>query len=86
MLLQIFPSLGGTIAQWLAYFLPDPAAPAMIPRVHAIFYKEKIVNVAEDYRRRCLEESGQWLENVDQTHLVLVFLMVKRPSNNFYPL
>ena len=24
------------------------------------------------HRRRWLEESGQWLENVDQTHLILV--------------
>ena len=30
-----------------------------------------MINVAEVNRRRCLEESGQWLENVDQTHLLL---------------
>ena len=33
--------------------------------------EEKIVDVAEVNQRRWLEESGQWLENVDQTHLVL---------------
>ena len=33
--------------------------------------EEKIINVAEVKQRRWLEESGQWLENVDQTHLVL---------------
>ena len=32
----------------------------------------KIVDVADVNQRRCLEESGQWLENVDHTHLVLV--------------
>ena len=30
--------------------------------------KEKIVNVAEVNQRLCLEESGQWRENVDHTH------------------
>ena len=29
------------------------------------------VDVAEVYTRNCLEESGQFLENVDPTHLVL---------------
>ena len=29
----------------------------------------KIVNVAEAYHWRCLEENGQQLENVDRTHL-----------------
>ena len=33
--------------------------------------EEKIVDVAEVNQRRWLEESGLWLENVDQTHLVL---------------
>ena len=32
---------------------------------------KKIVHVAEVNQQRCLEESGQWLENVDQTLLVL---------------
>ena len=31
----------------------------------------KIVDVADVNLWRCLEKSGQWLENVDQTHLVL---------------
>ena len=56
----------GSIAQWLAYLLPDPAALGSIPSI------PKLVNVAEFNQRRCLEESGQWLENVVQTHLVLV--------------
>ena len=35
------------------------------------FFRRKIVDVAEATQRPCLEESGQWLENVDQMHLVL---------------
>ena len=31
-----------------------------------------MINVAEVNQRCWFEESGQWLENVDQTHLVLV--------------
>ena len=31
----------------------------------------KIINVAEVNQLRWLEESGQWLENVDRTHLFL---------------
>ena len=30
-----------------------------------------MVDAAEVNQRRCIEESGQWLENVDRTHLVL---------------
>ena len=33
--------------------------------------EEKIINIAEVNQWRWLEESVQWLENVDQTHLVL---------------
>ena len=31
----------------------------------------KFVAATEVNQQRCLEESGQWLENVDCTHLVL---------------
>ena len=31
----------------------------------------KKVDLVEVNQGHCLEESGQWLENVDQTHLVL---------------
>ena len=41
----------------------------LIPSVAEIFSKEKIVGVAEIYQRRWLEESEQWLENVDWTHI-----------------
>ena len=32
---------------------------------------EKIVDVAKVNQRRCLVESGQWLENADRSRLVL---------------
>ena len=39
---------------------------------HSQFFQmKKIVDVAEVNQQHCLEESGQWLYNVDQTHLLL---------------
>ena len=49
----------------------DPAAPGLIPCILKKFSGEKLWNFNEVYQRRCLEESGQWLENVDQTQLDL---------------
>ena len=43
----------------------------MIPSSPELFLDEKIVSAAEVNQRHCLEESGQWHENVDQTQLVL---------------
>ena len=43
----------------------------MNPRNPIILAEEKIVDVAEVNQWRCLEESREWIENVDQTHLVL---------------
>ena len=34
-------------------------------------FKIKIIDVVEVNQWRWLDESGQWLENVDRTHLVL---------------
>ena len=34
-------------------------------------FREKMADAALVNQRCCLEKSGQWLENVDQTHLVL---------------
>ena len=65
------PQRGGSIAQWLAYLLPDPADRGLIPSVPKKIKRKKFINVAEINQQRCLEESGQWLENVDQIHLVL---------------
>ena len=50
------------MSQWIAYLLPDPAAPGSIPSVP---------DVAEGNQQRCSEESEQWLENVERNHLVL---------------
>ena len=51
--------------------LPGPPALVSIPTVPEFFSEEKIADVAEVNQWHCLEESGQWLENVDRTHLVL---------------
>ena len=59
---------GGSIAQWLAHLLPDPAALGLVPSIPEIFSEEKIVNVRQ---MNCSDESGQCLENVYSTHLVL---------------
>ena len=45
--------------------------PSLIPSIQDFFSVRKIVDVAEVNQRCCLDESGQWLEDVDQTHLVL---------------
>ena len=57
----------GSVAQWLAYLLPDPAALGSIPSNTKKFSEE----IFHDNQWCCLEESGHWLDNVDQTHLVL---------------
>ena len=50
---------------------PDPADMGSIPSVPQKNSEETIIDVAEVNQQRWLEESGQWLENLDQTHLVL---------------
>ena len=50
--------------------LPDPAAQGSFLAFPKIF-RGKIVHVAEVNNWHCLEKIGQWLENVDQTLLVL---------------
>ena len=65
-------NVGGTIAQWLAYLFPDPAALGLIPSVSGIFLEKKIVNVSEVNQQCCLEESEQWLENIDRTFWLVV--------------
>ena len=61
----------GSIAQGLAYLLSETAASGSIPSAPEIFSDKKIVNVAEVNQGRYPETSGQWLENVVRTHLVL---------------
>ena len=48
-----------------------PSCPRFCAKHYDIFSEKKIVNVAEVNQLRWLEESGQWIENVNQTHLVL---------------
>ena len=63
--------LGDSIAQWLAHLLLSPAAPGSSHSIPKKLSEEKMVEGAAVHQRRCLEESGQWLENVNRTHLVL---------------
>ena len=49
----------------------DSAAAGLISGIPNLFQMKKIVDVAEVNQQHCLEESGQWLCNVDQTHLLL---------------
>ena len=58
--------------------LPDPAVPHLIPSVPKNFSEEKIVDGADVDKRHCLKESGQWLENVDQTHVILASFFYKK--------
>ena len=57
-------------AQWLAYLLPYPAT--QLPRVRFLVYlffsEENLFDIAEVNQQCLLEESGNWLENVDPTH------------------
>ena len=63
--------VGGSIAQWLAYLLSDPAAPGSILSILRKNSKEKIDNIDQVHQWHYLEESRPWLENVDRTHLVM---------------
>ena len=53
------------MAEWLAYLRPDPAILGSIPSFSKKNSEEKIVDVVKVNQRYCLEESGQWLENVE---------------------
>ena len=50
----------GSIAQWLEYLLPDPAALGSITSFPKKISEEKIVEIVEVNQWHCLEESGQW--------------------------
>ena len=60
-----------SIAQWLAELFLVPAAAGSISSFPKKNSEEKIVGPAEVNQWRRLEGSGLWLDNVDQTHLVL---------------
>ena len=54
----------------VAYLLLTQQPQIRLPVFQKMF-RGNIIDVAEVNQRRWLEESGQWLENVDRTHLVL---------------
>ena len=60
----------GKLGAAIAYLLLDPAAPGSIPSIPQKNSEEKIINAAEVNQWCWLEESGRWLENVDQTYLL----------------
>ena len=48
-----------------------PNCPGFDHQLSPKISEEKLGNVAEVNQPHCIEESEQWLENVDQTHLEL---------------
>ena len=62
--------MGDSTAQRIAYLLLNSAVLGSIFSIPEFFQRNKLVHVAEVNQRHCLEESGQWLENVDRTHQV----------------
>ena len=58
----------GSIAQWLAYLFMDLAVTGSIPK----FYQRKKCRCCLGKSTALLRGSGQWLENVDQTHQELL--------------
>ena len=49
----------------------SPSSPGFDSQFSWNIFRDKIIKFAEVNQRRWLEESGQWLENVDWTYLVL---------------
>ena len=68
--LWLVRQIGGCIAQ-RSHTCTSSSSPGFKSHNFGIFLRGKIINIAEVYKHRWLEESGPWLENVDQTHLVL---------------
>ena len=50
----------------------SPSSAGVDSQHYRNFFSEKMIYVAEFNQQLWLEESGQSLENVDQTHLILV--------------
>ena len=40
---KVLSQYGGSIAQWLAYLLPDPVAPGLIPNAPEKFSEDKML-------------------------------------------
>ena len=62
-----------------------PAALSGFPIVPEKISEEKNVEVAEVNQWHCLEESGQSLENVDQTHLGLGIFNLPQKHSGITP-
>ena len=68
--LQRYQFLGGLHSTKVSHLLLTQQ-PGFDSQHSRIFFRGKIIDVAEVNQWRWLEESGQWLENVDQNQLVL---------------
>ena len=66
---KVVMQVGGSIALWLEYLLPDPTAPGLIPSIPEFFSDYKIIHIAEVNQWHWLYENVIWLENVDPSHL-----------------
>ena len=60
--------VGGSMAQWLAYSLPDLAAPNSITSTAEIYSEDKFTDIDNVNQQRWLEES----DNLDRTHLLVL--------------
>ena len=65
------PATGGPHSTMDSVLASHPAAPGSIIGNHENFFG-RILGVAKVDRQHWLEESEQWLENVERTHKVLV--------------
>ena len=63
----------GQLSTMLSILASRSSCPRFDYHHSQFFFRGKIVNVAEVNQERCLEESGQWFKNADQTLLVLAF-------------
>ena len=62
----------------VSIFASKPSCPGFDFQRTRNILRGKIVKVADVNQRRWLEESGQWLENDDQTHLVQASASTKK--------
>ena len=72
-----------TIKNKHSIFASGPSCPRFDSQCSQKFSEENIGDVAEVNQWRCLEESGQWPENADQTHQVLASKHYKNIADFF---
>ena len=73
-----------TIKNKHSIFASEPSCPRFDSQGFQKFSEENIVDVAEVNQWRCLEESGQWPENADQTNHVLASKHYKNIAEFFF--